>query len=69
MQSVIKQMMEEVRATRLDVKKLREEQKNTQVAVNRIQEHLGSLAKQLQDMQEKTFAIPGSEFQVIMSTI
>ena len=55
--------------TAFDVKKLREEQKNTQVAVNRIQEHMGSLAKQLQDMQEKTFAIPGSEFQVIMSTI
>ena len=50
----------------MDVRKLREEQK-TKVALNTMQEHT---AKQLQDMQvKKTFAIPGSEFQVIMSNM
>lgn len=63
---MLKQLMDEVRATRLEVKKMRKEQKITQVALIKIQDTT-SLAKQLQEMQEKTFAIPGSEFQVIIN--
>ncbi len=62
--NLLKQLFDEVRATRLDVHKLREEQRISSSVLRKLQEDTLSLSQQLKEMREKTFTVQGSEFQV-----
>ena len=56
--------MDEVRATRHEVRVLREEQKKNTILLQKLQENTVTVSKELEKMQEKTFAVQGSDFQV-----
>ena len=67
--NVWKQLLDEVRATRHEVRMLREQQKKDTLILQKLQENTVTISKELEKMQEKTFAVQGRDFQVRIYTL
>ncbi len=59
-----KQLFGDVRVTRQEVQKIREEQKKNTALLEKLQQNTHSLAQQMRELQEKNFSVQGSEYQV-----